>query len=113
MLVDDLMFNEGLQDYYDPSFRDTLEAHLPYLRASDQTYKVTVPEFSTVVYNQDLFGYLLELKIAPNLHWVVMRMNNFYSPYDFDVNCTQLLVPSTKEVEILRISWKTKPVITT
>jgi hypothetical protein len=107
------MYPEGLSDYYDPSFRNTLEAHLAFLRTSAQTYTIPVPAFSTVVYNQDLIGFLLESKIAPQLHWLVMRMNGFYSPYDFDARCTVLLIPQSKEVDILRQSWKTTPVLTT
>lgn len=107
------LVNEGSQDYYNPSFRNTLEAHLKYLREVKTTYAAPVPPMAAVIYNQDLFGYLTEINIAPHLHWLVMRMNNFFSPYDFDAKCTQLLIPSTDEVDVLRQSWNTTPVITT
>ena len=113
MKIDALMIPEGSPDYYDPSFRSTLEAHLAYLRTSNQTQSMTVLPHDTIVYNQDLFGFLNKSRVVPNLHWLVMRMNNFFSPYDFDENCTQLLIPSGKEIEVFRQSWKTVPVIST
>ncbi len=112
MQVDKLMFEEGSSDFYDPSFRNTLEAHLAHLRTSRDTFPVNVLQHSTVVYNQDLFGYLNEIKTPAHLHWLTMRLNNFFSPYDFNSDCTRLLIPSSKEVESLRQSWKTTSVIT-
>lgn len=112
MQIDNLLLDMGSSDYYDPSFRATLEAHMPFLRQSSQTTTLPVPEFATIVYNQDLFGYLVELKLPLSLHWVIMRMNNFYGPYDFDSRCTSLLIPSARQVDILRQSWNSKPVIT-
>ena len=113
MRIDNLMIQEGASDFYDPSFQNTLEAHLAYLRAAPSTYTINVQPFDTVVYNQHLFGFLNKSRVPAYLHWLVMRMNNFFSPYGFDDQCTVLLIPSAKEVEILRQSWKTTPVIST
>lgn len=114
MKILDEIKNPGSPDYYDPSFRNTLESHLKYLREdAPGTYSVTVQPMAPIVYNQDLFGYLTEMKVEPYLHWLVMRMNNFFSPYDFDDKCTSLIIPSSKDVDVLRQSWKTTPVVTT
>jgi len=113
MKIDELLFSEGSADFYDPSFRFTLESHVAYLRASRQTYVINVQPHDTVVYNQDLFGFLNQAKVPAYLHWLVMRMNNFFSPYDFNSECVSLKIPSSKEVEVFRQSWKTTPVLTT
>lgn len=113
MKIDDLLIKEGPQDYYDPSFRDVLEAHMSYLRSSTNTYSAQVTPHDTIVYNQDLYGFLLEKNVPMHLHWLVMRINNFYSPYDFTDGCTSLLIPNGKDVDKLRQSWRTTPVIAT
>lgn len=112
MQIDNLMYSEGSLDFYDPSFRDTLEAHITYLRAASNSYTINVSLIDTVVYNQDLFGYLIRYKVPAYLHWLVMRMNNLFSPYGFNESFTILLIPSSKDVEILRQSWKTTALVT-
>jgi hypothetical protein len=111
MKIDNQLHDTGSSDYYDQSFRNTLEAHLTLLRASAKTTTITVPEHTAGVYNQDLFGFLQEAKVPVWLHWLTMRLNNFFSPMDFGPACTSLLIPNSSEVDILRQSWKTKATI--
>ncbi len=113
MLINTKMFVEGSSDYYDPSFRAVLEAHLPLLRQSARSYRVTVGPNKTIVYNRDLFGFLNEINVDANLHWLVMRMNNFFSSYDFTSPCDSLLMPHSEDVDKLRQSWKTTSVVGT
>lgn len=105
------MIDDGLQDYYDPSFRDVLEAHLSWLRAHRTTYTLAVTSFNLLVYNRNLSGFLIENKIPMKLHWLTMRMSGLYAPTDFTEGVEALLVPNTDTVERLRQAWKTVPVI--
>ncbi len=113
MKINNLMLPEGSKDFYDPSFQNTLEAHLMHLRESETTYVTSVLVINTILYRRDLFGYLNKIKVPTYLHWLVMRVNSFFSPYDFTEGVSQLLIPSSKDVEILRQSWRTTAVITT
>jgi hypothetical protein len=113
MKVDDLLVSDGIPDYYDPSFRATLEAHLSYLRTHPDTIAIEVPPFGTYLYNQDLFGYLQSIGQPMQMHWIIMRVNNFSGPFEFNENCEQLLIPPSKPIDILRQSWKTVPLVTT
>ena len=88
MQVDNLMTPDLSKDYYDPSFRDTLESHVTYFRGLSTTTQVQLKPNDTVIYNQDLFGYLNSINIAPCYQWMTMRVNNMFSPYDFNDSFT-------------------------
>lgn len=105
MKVDEQMTTSGQTDFFNPSFRNTIEAHIPYLLGLATTRTITVDPHDAIVYNQDLYGYLLSVTVLPCYHWVIMRMNGYFSPTEFDSNATTLLVPNFNELESLRQSW--------
>lgn len=105
------MVGDDSSDYYKESFRHTLESHMPYLRSAQTTTTIPVSTFNTEVYDKDLFGFLTSVRIKPCYHWVVMRVNDMFSPFDFVSGITTLLIPSTKELESLRQSWNTTNIV--
>ncbi len=111
MQVDNLMLVDGSTTYYDPAFRATLEAHLAYFRTAQDTSAIQVQPNDTIVYNQDLFGFLLSRNIKNCYHWLIMRINNMFSPYDFGESYTSILVPNTKDLESIRQSFVASTVI--
>lgn len=106
MKVDEHMYEIGADVFYSKEFRDTLESHMDYFRKSRDTRAMDVDPQKAEVYDGDLFGFLLYAKIAPKLHWVVMRVNNFFSPTEFGPGVTSLLIPKTGDIESLRQSQK-------
>ena len=113
MQVDNDMIATGQTDYFNPNFRYTLEAHIPYLLSLASTTSVTVNPHDTTVYNQDFFGYLLSLNILPCYHWITMRVNGMFSPTEFNSDINSIFIPSTKELESLRQSWNAIGIINT
>ena len=113
MYVDSEMTIDGNSDFYKPSLRCTIEANIPYLLTRPNTRTVSVDPQSTIVYNQDLFGYLLTISVLPCYHWVVMRMNGMFSPLEFDSSVTALTIPSTTDLESMRQAWNATTVIKT
>lgn len=113
MKIDRFMNSEGGTDYYNPEFRKTLEAHVPYFRTARSSYRIPVTAFNLVVYNQDLFGFLTEMKIKQNYHWLIMRINDYFSPFDFIAGVDELVAPSEQELEQIRQAWKTTSIIRT
>lgn len=111
MDIDALMADDGSSDFYKPDFRNTIEAHLPYLKASRSSYRLSVTGSQAVVYQGDLYGLLNEMRIPLYCHWVVMRLNDFMSPSDFDDSYPTLLIPSEQELESMRQSWNASQVI--
>jgi hypothetical protein len=102
MKIDSKMITTGALVYYDKGFRDCIEAHLSLLRNSSQTQSISVDEHKAAIYEGDLFGYLNELNISPQLHWVTMRMMNLFSPFDFGINTKNILLPNANEIDIIR-----------
>lgn len=105
-LISLLTTTNSHSDYYVESFKNTLEAHLPYLRASSKSRLVILTDLQGVVYKGNLYGLLNELRVAKYLHWIVMRINGMYSSFDFNADITTLRIPDTAELEQLRMSWK-------
>ncbi len=106
MKIDDRMYSPGADVYYSKEFRDTLESHMDYFRKSSQTRILEVDQHKANVYDGDLFGFLLYSKIEPYLHWVIMRVNNMFSPFEFGPGVTNLMIPQDTLVEQLRQSQK-------
>lgn len=106
MKINDKMVDPGAEVYYSKEFRDMMESHMAYLRALPSTQADLVQPLDADVWNGDLFGYLTYKKIPMKYQWVIMRVNNFYTPLDFSKTTTQLLIPSFSEVDSLRQSWK-------
>jgi hypothetical protein len=113
MKIDNLLVHDGSVDYYNESFRNTLEALIPTYRASAKTTVQDIPANYAVVYNADFFGLLLALRLDPCYHWFTMRLNNMYSPYDFNESITSIMVPNRQDLEAARQSWRTTQVIKT
>lgn len=105
MKVDEQMTTSGNVDFFNPSFRYTLESHLPYLLGLTTTRAVSVDPHDAIVYNQDLYGYLLSISVLPCYHWVIMRLNGFFTPAEFDSTVVTILIPNFNELESLRQSW--------
>lgn len=106
MKIDEKMQDPGADVYYSKEFRDTLEAHMAWLRVQDGGQIDDVEPQKADVYDGDLFGYLIFLKINPRYHWVVMRANNMFSPTEFGPGVTSLLIPKLSLIETLRQAQK-------
>lgn len=108
MLIDQLQKSTGPSIYYDPSFRNTLEDHLTYLRQSKETNILTISPFHAIKYKGDLFGLLIQYGVPNEYHWLVMRINNMVSPTDIDEKISTLSVPSYSLVERIRSTYVTQ-----
>lgn len=69
--------------FYDPKFRQTLEQHLPMLRATPDTQRKTVSADDVYRFEGDLYGYLHNEGIPLSQHWLIMRLNHYTSPTHF------------------------------
>ena len=101
------MFNPGADVYYEKSFRDALEANMDNLRQSNRTQTLGIDSHKAVVYQGDLFGYLLSIGIPPQYHWAVMRINRFNSPFQFGPETDFIVIPEYGEIDKLRQIQKT------
>ena len=101
------MIDEGPYIYYEDSFRNVIEDHLPWLRTSERTQARPLEPAVAMRNNFDLYTLLLEMNIAPHLHWTIMRMNGYTSPEQFTADVTALMIPDTGDMETLRATFMT------
>jgi hypothetical protein len=90
---DDVLFSDG--------FRIVVESFLPTLRASNATKTIAVDPNDAYVYEGDFYGYLNSQSVQTGYHWLVMRLNNILSPFDFNSSVTELMIPD--ETAIMKI----------
>jgi|ERR1035437_1514963 hypothetical protein len=102
MQIDNLMISGGATIYYETSFRIVLEDHLTYFRNDPKTRQLTIASKDAYKYVGDLFGLLQKNNIAPEYHWLIMRLNNFTAPTDNDDTLQFLYIPDFSYVERLR-----------
>jgi hypothetical protein len=91
--IDKLMINTGKPIMYDESLMNVLEDHMDFLRNHKTTTKLTVTPQQANVFQFDLQALLLELGVAADLHWVIMRMNGYDSFNQIDEDLMYLLAP--------------------
>ena len=111
MDIHSLTIKQGADSYYDKDFMDILESHMEYFRTSDTSNVTQIDTRRAVVYEGDFYGYLNEVGIEPNYHWLIMRVNGMYSTTDFNSEMLTMIVPNRDEVNQIKISHKTTGVI--
>lgn len=101
------MRSSGTSTYYEPGFRKVLEDHLEWLINRSVGRVLEIPLSDLVKYKYDLTGYLTSAAINPEMHWIVMRMNNMVSNRDFDGTVTSVIIPDRGDLEELRRRYMT------
>jgi len=100
-----LTIPSGDDIFYTKSFMDTLESHVGYFRTSRKTTTIQVDPKKAIIYNGDFFGYLNEFKIDQKYHWIIMRVNDLYSTFEFNIDKTELVIPDRDEIEQIRCAY--------
>ena len=103
--INNLMQEDGSDEYYDEHFRNCIEDHLPYLRKEGNYTVVTFDNGVAYKYENDFTGLLLYLKIPKSLHWIVLRLNGFTSPIEYDGTVNFVKIPVDSVLEGLRTTW--------
>ena len=67
---------------YDPEFRKVIENHLNHLRTSNVSVE-EIPQYMFYRYEGNFYGYLTQLSIPRELHWIYLRVNGMVNPNQF------------------------------
>jgi len=102
MRVDELQAKQGPDVFYTAAFRVVLEDHMTFLRTHPETKSQEIEGFYAAKHKGDFFGLMAHYRVPYELHWVVMRMNNFVSPQDCDETLGGVIIPNVNVVERLR-----------
>lgn len=77
----------------DEKFRLMLETHRGHFRQEGNYELHAVDKHGAFKFQYDLYGYLTDKGIHPELHWLVMRVNDIESPLRFDNTVDYLFIP--------------------
>jgi hypothetical protein len=110
-VINNLMFSPGPAEYYTEGFRQVLEDHMAWLRTQPSTSTINISAQAIWENEQDLFGFLQSINMAPQYHWPTMRLNNMDSPNEFVPGVKQLLIPATLLLDQLRSAYLTSSVM--
>lgn len=91
--VNSLAVDPGLPLYYTTSWRMMVEDYIPWLHSSSVVETEQVSDTDRYRYEADFYGYLTHvLKItAPELHYIMLRLNNMTHPREFGNNFPVIL----------------------
>lgn len=110
MEIDSLMKDPGPNIYYRKEFLDILESYMDYFRNLSDLRTIVVSVEDKAIYKGDLYGYLTKLKIDSYLHWTIMRLNNMYSPFEFNEDTNTILLINSNEIDRIRQIYLNNPI---
>ncbi|BEG72707.1 hypothetical protein [Pseudomonas phage PA1C] len=100
----------GASMFYDPAFRLIVETHINILR-NINSVRVEIPNELYWQYEGNFYGYLTEIGIEPELHWIYLRVNGMENPNQFAADVRNpldkvynniLIKPSNNEIGALQ-----------
>jgi hypothetical protein len=101
-----LMSKYGSEYNYSIDFRNYLEDNMGLLRTLGAT-SIPVPIEKAHAYKNNLYGLLSELKFSVADFWIIMRVNHWRAPTDFNEEVSELTVPSEALLGQLRSDYNT------
>jgi hypothetical protein len=102
--LNETMPSEGPTLMYSQGFRQLIEDHLQFLRNHDNTEVVDINPQSAYKGEGDLVSVLQDYQVEPQMHWIIMRVNDYTSPMQYRADHLSLLVPSQGVIDgLLRI----------
>lgn len=97
MNIAKLMIDPGPAVYHTAKFRQIYEDHIPTLKTTVGTTVHTVDTAKAQHNHNNLYNYLLDLKVPVFLHWPILRLNGYTTEREFDFPDV-LLIPDEKIV---------------
>lgn len=91
-----------------PEYLRLMDTHIGFFKNHAENKIVTVTGLQADIYAGDLFGLLNLLNIGREYHYVVMRMNGFFSSGDFDGTITEFIVPSNSALSRVVAIYETR-----
>lgn len=101
------MHNPGPGVYYQLGFRKMIEDHLTWLRNHEKTNVINIAAKDALRYHGDFFGLLSFLEIPAKFHWILMRLNGYEGPRQYDHEDMALLIIDDKVMSDLERKYQT------
>ena len=105
--------NSGQAIYYNRSFRQVVEDHLSLMRDANNHTVVDVTPSDAEAFNGDLYGLLAKEGVSLDLHWCIMRLNDYTSPTEMTSDVMELKTPNPSFIDRLVKQFRTNQSIST
>lgn len=104
--VQQYLNKDGDSVYYENAFLRVIEEHIPYLRKQETVQVLSIADSTANAYDHDLYGVLTSSSIPVIYHWVIMRLNNLTSPFEYRAEMVSLLLPDFNEIEKIKTRYQ-------
>ena len=94
--------------YHSVDFQNLIESHLSKLRKSTNITTHAITAFEQMKYVGDYSGLLLNLNIPKKYHWIILRLNGYTSPLEYNGEPVIIFIPDLTEIERLKNTLLTK-----
>lgn len=101
VLINSLAVTEASKVYYKPEIRNLLESHVQFIIDHPNTQVVNIANDIIYKYEGDFYGLLYILKVLPQYHWIVMRINGMTTPTDLNWNRLAILLPDYSLIDTI------------
>lgn len=92
--------------YDDIGFKNVIEDHLSILANDPECVVVQVTPMQLYKFDFDLVKLLRDIGVSPELHWIVMRINNLSSMRDLPKENVVLRIPDLLKVNRLLQTYR-------
>lgn len=92
-IFDNTSFSASDQIYFNRDFIYTVDAHLDYLKTAGNIVVRDIPVDSLDNYIGDYFAILSDMEIETKYHRIIMRVNGYMSPADYDGRVGKVIIP--------------------
>lgn len=87
--------------YGTEEFAVLLESHLTYLKNLSSVVVRTVTAQQGAKFRGDFYGLLKSMQVQENLHYLTLRINNLFSPEDYQGDQLNILIPPAEKLGLL------------
>lgn len=99
--------NSGQTIFYNRSFRQVVEDHLSLMRDVNNHTVVNIDPSDAEAFVGDLYGLLAQEGVSLDLHWCIMRLNDYTSPTEFTSDVMELKTPNPSFINRLVKQFRT------
>lgn len=87
-----------VREFNTDTFKRLIYTHLPFLRELYLDQAVTATAHQGLIWKGDLYGLLGMLGVSPKLYWVVLAINGYTDPCDYDGTKLTFIIPSESDI---------------
>lgn len=108
LLATNLIYNSSSYPFYDENFRLMLDPHMHWLKTAGNVQPaVPVPTSHMGTFIGDFYAILQKLDIPAKYHRIILLMNGYTNPIQYDGTKETILIPDTDIMDEILMVYNT------